>query len=114
MRLDEVDLADMTVVQQLAQELDPGDRSAFATFAAVHGRAEAGTCGITLGGLDGKAPETVGEAIQAMKLRLAQVQPTSVGEAQPRLTAQQRADAPRVPRGATWAEVNERLDVIGR
>ena len=75
LRVDDVDLADMAVVQQLAQQLDAEDRTAFTTFAAIHGRAASGNCGLTR---DGRQPETIGEAIELMRARIAQLQPDRV------------------------------------
>jgi hypothetical protein len=113
-RLDEVDLSNMTVVQRLGQALGPQDRSAFTTFVAIHGRAAAGNCGLTLAGADSRAPETVGEAIQAMQIRLAQVQQAPAGADQPAIAgpaASAQLDGYAAP---SLAEVNKRLDAIGR
>lgn len=114
LRLDEVDLTDMAEVQRLGQDLNPADRSAFTTFVAIHGRAAAGNCGLTLGGRDGKEPETVGEAIRAMQLRLAQVQPTLAAAGRPGAPAQTASTQPDGYVGPSQAEVNKRLDAIGR
>lgn len=114
MRLEEVDLSNMTVVQRLGQELRPEDRSAFTTFVAIHGRASAGNCGLTLGDRDARAPETIGEAIQAMQIRLAQFQPAPAGAGQPAPAgkgASAQLDGYAAP---SLAEVNKRLDAVGR
>jgi hypothetical protein len=114
LRLDQVDLSDMTVVQQLGEELDPADRSAFTTFAALHGRAAAGNCGLTVGGQRGKAPETIGEAIEAMQTRLAQFQPPREAAPVQATAAPSVGNPPAAYTGASLEEVNRQLDIIGR
>ena len=110
-RLDEVDLSDMAVVQQLAQELSAADRAAFTTFAAIHGRAEAGNCGLTLGG---KKPETIGQAIQMMRIRLAQFE-RDHGQAKQPPTAAPGADTQLAEyRAPSLAEVTEMTKAAGR
>ncbi len=70
--LDEIDLADTAAVRQIGRELSSADSLAFTTYAALHARS-GGLCGNRRG--DGKPPETVGEAIEAMRLRTAQRPP---------------------------------------
>jgi hypothetical protein len=74
LRLEDVDLADMAVVQSLGRELAPTDRVAFTTFVAVHAASPGRSCGVRLGGPDGKEPETIGEAIVAMHERTARME----------------------------------------
>ena len=81
MRLTEIDLASTVVIQQIGQQLSPEDRVAFATYVAVHGPFSAGTCGQRLRGHAAKAPVTVGDAIELMRLRTRQIQPGSGLEA---------------------------------
>jgi hypothetical protein len=110
LRLDEVDLTDMAQVQRLGQSLSPAERPAFTTFVAIHGRAEAGNCGLTLGGREARQPETIGEAIEAMQIRLAQVRPAP--------SASVAAPPPVTPEGVytgpSLAEVNRQLEVLER
>lgn len=87
MRLAEVDLSNMTVVQQLGSELSPADRAAFTTYVAIHAAFAAGTCGLRLGGPDGKEPETIGEAIQVMHDRTARMERALYEARQPAVAA---------------------------
>jgi hypothetical protein len=111
LRLDEVDLSDMAEVQRLGQSLTPAERPAFATFVAIHGRAAAGNCGLTLGGREGRTPETIGEAIEAMQTRLAALQqPPAVADVAPRPAITPTA----AYTGPSLAEVNRQLEILER
>jgi hypothetical protein len=74
LRLAEVDLSNMTMVQRLGQRLGPADRAAFTTYVAIHAASPGRSCGLRLGGRNGKEPETIGEAIQVMHIRTAQME----------------------------------------
>jgi len=65
-RLADVNLSDMTLVQQLGRELGPEDRTAFATYVAVHGGSDR-NCGHGPGARYGPKPETIGDAILFMR-----------------------------------------------
>jgi len=64
LRLEAVDLSDMTAVHELARQLSPTDKAALITYAAIHAPSSPGFCGKTFVGRSGKAPSTIGEAIE--------------------------------------------------
>lgn len=61
--LADLDLRDMQTVQAIRNQLSPQDGQAFANFIVRHHVKSANFCGRPLVRPDGKAPETVGEAI---------------------------------------------------
>jgi hypothetical protein len=87
LRLAEVDLSNMTVVQQLGQQLGPADRVAFTTYVAIHAASPAGTCGLRIGGRNGREPETIGEAIRVMHVRTARMERALAEARQPSIVA---------------------------
>ena len=61
--LSELNFRDMQQIQTIRQQLGPQDGRAFANYVLRHHVTSANYCGRPLMGADGKAPETVGEAI---------------------------------------------------
>lgn len=68
-----IDMSDEAALADIGDDLGPADRLAFTTYVAVHGRA-AGTCGYRLVRRDGRPLETVGDAIDFVRLQTAQAQ----------------------------------------
>ena len=64
LRLENVDLSDMAAVRELGRQLNPTDKAALITYAAIHAPSSAGFCGKRLVGRSGKEPSTIGEAIE--------------------------------------------------
>lgn len=65
LRLNEVDLAQKTVVEQIGHELSDDDRLAFTTYVLVHG--PSGRLCSDMRNRNTKQPETIGEAIDFMR-----------------------------------------------
>jgi hypothetical protein len=64
LRLETVDLSDMRAVHELARQLSPTDKAALITYAAIHAPSSPGFCGKSFVGRSGRAPSTIGEAIE--------------------------------------------------
>lgn len=67
--LADIDLKDMQTVQTIRADLQPQEGIAFANYVARHHIASAEFCGQPLLRSDGKAPTTIGEAIDLAMLR---------------------------------------------
>lgn len=61
--LSDIDLGDMQTVRTIRNQLEPKDGIAFANYVIRHRAKSANYCGQPLLGADGKAPVTVGEAV---------------------------------------------------
>ena len=69
LRLADVDLADMDVVQDIRGELPPEDGALFSTYVVKHVATSRFFCGEALVDKNGKEPGTIGEAIALTALR---------------------------------------------
>ncbi len=67
--LSDVNFRDMQQVQTIRNRLGPQDGRVFANYVVRHNAASVNYCGRPLMGAHGKAPETVGEAIDLAMLR---------------------------------------------
>ena len=68
-QLADIDFRDMRAVQDIRGGLSPKDGVAFANYVVRHRSSSSRFCGRLLTGLDGRQPETVGEAIDLAKAR---------------------------------------------
>lgn len=62
--LADVDLSDMTTVQEIRSQLNAQEGAAFANYLVKHRRTSSSFCGRILIGPKGKPPATIGEAIE--------------------------------------------------
>jgi hypothetical protein len=68
-RLADIDLRDMTRVQQIRARLNAGDSAAFASYVLRHSTGSTGFCGRPLANSAGDAPDTVGDAVDLARAR---------------------------------------------
>lgn len=68
-RLADVDLSDMDVVQEIREDLPAEDRATFGTYVVQHVATSSSFCGEVLVDENGKEPGTIGEAIALTELR---------------------------------------------
>lgn len=68
-KLSDVDLSNMTTVQNIRSRLTPNEGVAFANFVVRHRIGSAGFCGQPLLDTKGRAPATIGDAIDLALLR---------------------------------------------
>ena len=82
--LSDVDLSDMHTVRTIRSQLAPKDGIAFANYVVRHHAKSASYCGQPLRNADGKAPETVGEAIDLAVQRNALERQVSIAPEPPK------------------------------
>ena len=68
-KLDDVDLSDMGIVQGIRAQLSVEDGATFANYVVKHSVSSQNFCGRPLIGASGKPPETVGQAIDLTLVR---------------------------------------------
>jgi hypothetical protein len=103
-KLANIDLGDAEAVQEIRARLSPQDRGAFNDYVLMHRISSESFCGKALVRPDGKAPETVGEAIDLAAVR----------DAEDRL-AMKAASRPKHPRELAqqkWDELVSERDML--